>query len=81
MISATDFADQVDRGFRSWVGGKFDEAIKTLGPLTDTARANSGVFAKNQGLREPLRKALIALALSEQRIGDPAAMKIGRAHV
>jgi hypothetical protein len=71
----TDFADQVDRGFRSWVGGKFDDAIKILGPLTDTARANSGVFAKNQGLREPLRKALIALALSEQRIGDPAAMK------
>jgi hypothetical protein len=71
----SDFADQVDRGFRSWVGGKFDDAIKILGPLTDTARANSGVFAKNQSLREPLRKALIALALSEQRIGDPAAMK------
>jgi hypothetical protein len=46
----TDFADQVDRGFRAWVGGKFDEAIKTLGPL-------------------------LALALSEQRVGDPGAMK------
>ena len=33
------------------------------------------MFAKNQSLREPLRKALIALALSEQRVGDPAAMK------
>ncbi len=71
----TDFADQVDRGFRAWVGGKFDEAIKLLGPLTDAARVNSGTFAKNQTLREPLRKALIALALSEQRIGDLAAMK------
>jgi len=71
----TDFADQVDRGFRSWVGGKFDEAIKTLVPLTEAARANSGVFAKNQALREPLRKALIALALSEQRVGDLSAMK------
>ncbi|HEX4451586.1 MAG TPA: hypothetical protein VH143_11980 [Kofleriaceae bacterium] len=71
----TDFADQVDRGFRAWVGGKFDEAIKTLGPLLDTARANSGAFAKNQALREPMNKALIALALSEQRVGDPGAMK------
>ncbi|HEY1551029.1 MAG TPA: hypothetical protein VGG28_24540, partial [Kofleriaceae bacterium] len=71
----SDFADQVDRGFRAWVGGKFDESIKTLGPLLDVARANSGAFAKNQTLREPMSKALIALALSEQRVGDPGAMK------
>jgi hypothetical protein len=71
----TDFADQIDRGFRAWVSGKFDEAIKTLGPLTDAARANSGAFARDQNLREPLRKALISLALSELRVGDPAAMK------
>jgi len=71
----TDFGDQVDRGFRAWVSGKFDDAIKILGPLTDAARTNSGAFAKDQNLREPLRKAWIALALSEQRIGDPAAMK------
>ena len=71
----TDFADQVDRGFRSWVAGKFDESIKQLSPLIDTAHANSGAFAKEPALREPLKKALIALALSQQRMGDPGAMK------
>jgi hypothetical protein len=71
----TDFADQVDRGFRSWVSGKFDDAIKQLNPLVDVARKNSGAFAKDQNLREPLKRALIALALSQQRVGDPGAMR------
>ncbi len=70
-----DFAAQVDRGFKSWVTGKFDDAIKQLGPLVDAAHANSGAFATNQALREPLLKALIGVALSQQRTGDPSAMR------
>jgi hypothetical protein len=70
-----DFAAQVDRGFRAWVGGKFDEAIKVLVPLVDTAHANSGAFVRDPGLREPLNKALIVLAIAQLRTGDPSAAK------
>lgn len=70
-----DFAAQVDTGFKAWVSGRFDEAIKTLEPLVEAAHANSGAFARDQGLREPLHKALIALALAHARTGDPAAAR------
>jgi hypothetical protein len=70
-----DFAGQVDAGFKAWVAGRFDDAIKVLAPLVEDAHANSGVVAKNQALREPLLKALIALALSQQRTGDPGSAR------
>ncbi|HUS28009.1 MAG TPA: hypothetical protein VMZ53_05855 [Kofleriaceae bacterium] len=70
-----DFAAQVDVGFKAWVGGRFDEAIKVLVPLVETAHGNSGEFARNPALREPLLKGLIALALAYQRIGDLGAMQ------
>ncbi len=70
-----DFAAQVDRGFKAWVSGRFDEAISQLGQLVATAHANTGRFAVEPGLREPLQKALIALALAQQRVGDEAAMR------
>jgi hypothetical protein len=70
-----DFAAQVDKGFKAWVGGNFDESIKILVPLIETAHANSGQFAIDPDLRAPLQKALIALSLAQLRIGDPAAMK------
>src|SRR5690349_608509 len=70
-----DFAGEVDRGFKLWVTGKFDDALKVLGPLVETAHANTGAFAKDQTLREPLLKALIGVALSQQRNGDPSAMR------
>jgi len=70
-----DFAAQVDRGFKAWVGGSFDESIKILVPLIENAHANTGQFAIEPGLREPLQKALIALSLAQLRIGDPGAMK------
>lgn len=69
------FAADVDRGFKAWVGGRFDEAISGLGKLVATAHANSGAFAADPTLREPLQKALIALAIAQQRIGDQAAMR------
>lgn len=71
----SDFSAQVDRGFKAWVGGRFDEAVKILVPLVDTAQANSGAFAKDPTLRDPLLKALIGLALAFQRIGDLSSMR------
>jgi hypothetical protein len=70
-----DFAAQIDGGFKAWVGGRFVDAIKTLGPLVDLAHDNSGLIAKDQSLRDPLLKGLIALALSQQRNGDQGATK------
>jgi hypothetical protein len=70
-----DFSAQVDAGFKHWVGGRFDEAIKVLVPLVDAAHANTGLIAKEQPLRDPLLKGLIALALSQQRTGDQGATR------
>ena len=71
----SDFAVQIDRGFKAWVGGRFDEAIKVLVPLVETAHANTGAFAQQPALRDPLLKALIGLALAYQRIGDLSSMR------
>jgi hypothetical protein len=70
-----DFAAQVDRGFKAWVGGNFNDAIKILTPLIEAAHANTGVFVKDQSLRDPLAKALIVLAIAQQRTGDPGTAK------
>lgn len=70
----SDFEAQVDKGFKEWVGGNFDKAIKILVPLIDNAHANSGLFVGNKPLRKALQKALIGLAIAQARIGDQAAM-------
>lgn len=70
----SDFGQQAGTGFNLWVSGKFDDAVKLLGPLVDLAHQNSGAFAKDTTLREHLRKALIGLALAQQRRGDPSGM-------
>ncbi len=72
---AADFAEQVEQGHKAWIAGRFDDAVKLLAPLVDAAHANPGAFAQNQPLRERLLKALIALALSQQRMGDPSATR------
>jgi len=69
-----DFAAQVDKGFKEWVSGNFDKAIKILVPLIDNAHANSGLLVGNKPLRKALQKALIGLAIAQARIGDQAAM-------
>jgi hypothetical protein len=70
----SDFGQQAETGFNLWVSGKFDDAVKLLGPLVDLAHQNSGAFAKDTTLREHLRKALIGLALAQVRRGDPSGM-------
>jgi hypothetical protein len=77
----SDFAAQVDRGFKAWVGGRFDEAVKILVPLVESAQANSGAFAKDPTLRDPLLKGLIGLSLAYQRIGDLSAMRAAFAEI
>ncbi len=68
-----DFAKKVDAAMKSFVDGKFEEAINALNPLIDSAHANAGAFATNQDSLASLEKALIILALSQQRMGDPSA--------
>ena len=69
------FADQVEKGHKAWIAGRFDDAVKLLTPLVDAAQANPGAFAQNQPLREKLLKALIALALSHQRSNNTDAAR------
>jgi hypothetical protein len=70
-----DFAAQVQRGEKAWIDGRFDEAIKILAPLVDVAHDNAGAFAENQSLLGPTMRAVIALALSHDRRGDPSAAR------
>jgi hypothetical protein len=69
---AKNYVEQVDKGFKQWIGGNFQEAINALEPLVQAADANPGAFAlaRDQSLVEALKKALIALALSREEIGD-----------
>ncbi len=70
-----DLAKRVDAAQQAFITGKFEEAANALSPLIDTAHANGGAFATNQSALASLEKALIVLALSQQRMGDPAAMQ------
>lgn len=69
------FGDTVEKGHKAFIGGRFDETVKLLVPVVDAARSNPSAFAQNQPLRDKLLKALIALALSYQRIGDQSATR------
>jgi hypothetical protein len=71
-----DFADQVERGHREWISGKFDDAVAILSPLVEAAHASPGAFAQDQQLRDRLLKALFALALSQNRMGEPDAAEL-----
>jgi hypothetical protein len=69
------FADQIERGQRAWVAGKFDDAVGLLSPLVTAAHTNTGAFVGNPELHAQLVKALIVLGLSQHRLGDPAAAR------
>ncbi len=70
-----DFSAQVDRGYKAWIAGQFGETVKILAPLVEAAHANTGAFADPRAPTSDLQKALIALALAQQRNGDPGAAK------
>jgi hypothetical protein len=71
------FSDAVTRGFDLWSNGKFDEAAAVLGPLVEAARGNPGELARDSSetLYPQLQRAMIALALSQLRLGDRGAAK------
>ena len=68
------FKADVDRAKGEWARGKFDDALKILTPLVDAAHANPAAFVDDQGLRDALQDALIAMALSRKGQGDPDGM-------
>ena len=71
----SDFAAAVDAGYDRWTNGKFDEAAKHLGPLVEAARDNPGAFALDEKLVPYLEKALLALSLSQLKLGDRSAAR------
>jgi hypothetical protein len=71
-----DFAEAVALGYELWTNGRFDDASDKLGELVEEARQNPGAFAKEQALSQHLQRALIALSLSQLKLGDrPTARK------
>jgi len=70
----SNFSAEVDTGVRLYAQGKFGDAIQKLVQLIDIAQHNSGAFAKDSKLRQPLQNALTALALAYSRNGDQGAM-------
>ena len=69
------FGERVEKGRRAWISGKFDEAVEVLGPAIDAAHANPGAVIATPAVRAKVSEALIALALSQHRLGDPNAAK------
>lgn len=64
-----------ERARTAWARGQFDDALALAAPIVDAARANPGALVLDQSLREPLRTALIAIALSRRGKGDAAGMR------
>lgn len=71
-----DFGPQVEKGHKAWISGNFSESIQTLQPLVQKAHENPGAFAQNQQhLRDKLFKALVGIAVSQLKMGDPGGAK------
>lgn len=70
---AVDFPDAVDRAYRLWIGGKFQEAIVAMKPLVDEAHRNPASVANNSKVGAAVFKGLVTLALCHHRLGDEAA--------
>ena len=70
-----NFAAEADAGLRLYAQGNFNAAIAKLVPLIESAKTNSGAFAKDTKLTQPLQKARIALALAYSRNGDQGQMR------
>jgi hypothetical protein len=68
-----DFAEQVERGYRLWTSGKFQESIAAVQPLVVEAHRNSGAVASNPKLGAAVFKSLVTLALCHHRLGQEAA--------
>ncbi len=71
-----DFAKQLQAGQQQYIRGNYAAAVAALQPLIDTAHDNSGAFAKNQALRQTMLDGLVALALAQDRNGDPKTARL-----
>lgn len=65
-----DFAARADAGYRMWLEGKFKEALAALVPLVELAHRNPGAIANDGKLSTAVFKALVAISLCHQRLGD-----------
>jgi hypothetical protein len=77
----SDFAEQVETGYRLWVRGQFQAAISALQPLVDVAHLNAGVVAADLRSSAAVFKALVALSLCHQRMGDETASRAAMAEL
>lgn len=64
------FPQEVEIGYGLWLRGAFDDVISTIEPLLAQAEASPGAFVGNDDLKEARLKAMIALAMSRQRVGE-----------
>ncbi|MGE0401317.1 MAG: hypothetical protein AB7T06_31715, partial [Kofleriaceae bacterium] len=71
-----NFAKQLKDGQQEYIRGNYAAAVAKLQPLIDTAHDNSGAFAKNQALRQTMLDGLVALALAQDRNGDPKTARL-----
>lgn len=69
----TDLVEQVEKGYQLWVRGQFKPAIATLQPLVEVAHRNSGAVAANSRAGAAVFKALVAISLCQQRLGNASA--------
>jgi hypothetical protein len=71
-----DFAKQLLAGQQAYLRGDYAGAVQDLQKLIDLAHDNSGAFAKNQALRQTMLDGLVALALAQDRNGDPKSAEL-----
>jgi hypothetical protein len=71
----TTFVEDVERGHKAWIRGRFEEAVQILAPLVSAAHANPAGWTSNGRIRDQVQRALIALSLAQHRMGDPASAR------
>jgi hypothetical protein len=62
----------VDQGWSQWVDGDFSGAAQTLSSALELFRSAPATIARDQSQRDPMRRALVGLALANKRLGNAA---------
>jgi hypothetical protein len=71
----------VEDGWKQWLSGDFDGAIEDLSGAVDLFGSAPASVARNQSLRDPMRRALVGLALANKRLGNAAEATTAMAEV
>jgi hypothetical protein len=69
----SDFVEQVEKGYQLWIRGQFQPAIAALQQLVEAAHRNAGLVAANARFSAAVFKALVAISLCHQRLGNDTA--------